>query len=380
MVSVFGTSLSSTSGSIDLTSYAKRVELNTVTQAQAELQQRLPAIEQRVDTVRKSEGPRGERGPAGARGTVWYTGSTSPDVSLGAGNDYFLHTTTFAVYKKYGQPMKWNLFGHLKGNSGAQGERGEKGDKGDPGPQGARGEPGPQGAQGERGLKGEPGPIAIQTRRALYRDILKMMNGAKYYTLATPDTHYTNIDYTPTKSIIRNYAYESYERNPYPNLRFASAVTELHFYSACKLDSISGAEKNNIQLFRTGNNSYNLVRNVNAMHFRNPNNAPHGAALIPVTNYQPSRAEAYFFIHVRLWKENLGPSTWQITGEVTYVWEQTKRIGTFRTSLSTLNLDEFSSRVFAKGSSTHQQFSAVGTTPFKDEEELKYFFLTERID
>ena len=63
MVSVFGTSLSA--GRVDLTSYAKRTDLNAIARVQAELQQKLPAIEQKVDTVQKSEGPRGEQRPKG---------------------------------------------------------------------------------------------------------------------------------------------------------------------------------------------------------------------------------------------------------------------------------------------------------------------------
>ena len=59
MVRVFGTSLST--GRVDLTSYAKTTDLNAIARMQAELQQKLPAIEQKVDTVQKSEGPRGER-------------------------------------------------------------------------------------------------------------------------------------------------------------------------------------------------------------------------------------------------------------------------------------------------------------------------------
>ena len=55
MVSVFGTSLSA--GRADLTSYAKRTDLNAIARVQAELQQKLPAIEVKVDTVQKSEGP-----------------------------------------------------------------------------------------------------------------------------------------------------------------------------------------------------------------------------------------------------------------------------------------------------------------------------------
>ena len=63
MVTVFGTSLST--GRVDLTSYAKRTDLNAIARVQANLQQKLPAIEQKVDTLQKSEGPRGEQGSKG---------------------------------------------------------------------------------------------------------------------------------------------------------------------------------------------------------------------------------------------------------------------------------------------------------------------------
>ena len=49
MVSVFGTSL--LAGRVDLTSYAKRMDLNAIARVQAELQQKLPAFDLKVDTV-----------------------------------------------------------------------------------------------------------------------------------------------------------------------------------------------------------------------------------------------------------------------------------------------------------------------------------------
>ena len=97
MVSVFGTSLST--GRVDLTSYAKRTEFNAVARVQAELQQKLSAIEQKVDTVQKSESPRGEQGPKGEQGDK---------------GD--------------------------KGEQGGKGDKVEKGDKGNKGETGPRGE------------------------------------------------------------------------------------------------------------------------------------------------------------------------------------------------------------------------------------------------
>ena len=75
MVSVFGTSLSA--GRVDLTSYAKRTDLNAIARVQAELQQKLPAIEQKVATVQKSEGPREEQGPKGEQGDKGEKGDKS---------------------------------------------------------------------------------------------------------------------------------------------------------------------------------------------------------------------------------------------------------------------------------------------------------------
>ena len=52
--------------------------------------------------------------------------------------------------------------------------------------------------------------IFIQLRRILYLNILRTIKKAEYYNVATPDAHYTNIDYTPRKRDSGNYASESY--------------------------------------------------------------------------------------------------------------------------------------------------------------------------
>ena len=67
--------------------------------------------------------------------------------------------------------------------------------------------------QGE--LQEKVDTIFIQLRRLLYLNILRTINKAEYYTLATPDSHYTNIDYTPRKRVSGNYASESYGHTPY---------------------------------------------------------------------------------------------------------------------------------------------------------------------
>ena len=80
---------------------------------QAELQQKLPAIEQKVNTVQKSEGPRGEQDPKGDEGD--------------------------------------------RGDKGEQGDKGEKGDKGD------------KGEKGDKGNKGETGPRGESTFGRLFK-------------------------------------------------------------------------------------------------------------------------------------------------------------------------------------------------------------------
>ena len=57
--------------------------------------------------------------------------------------------------------------------------------------------------------------IFIQLRRLLYLNILRTIDKAQYYTLATPEAHYTNIDYNPRKRVSGNYASESYGHTPY---------------------------------------------------------------------------------------------------------------------------------------------------------------------
>ena len=115
MVSVFGTSLSSGSGSVDLTSYAKKTDLTAVARSGEELrtdvtalQGKIPEIEWTVETVKKSEGPKGDRGEQGPRGE--------------------------------------------RGERGPQGERGLRGLKGNKGDKGEQGTPGKTGPRGDNNL------------------------------------------------------------------------------------------------------------------------------------------------------------------------------------------------------------------------------------
>ena len=155
MASKFGTSLSSGAGAIDLTSYAKRTDLNAVARVQAELQQKLPTIEQKVDTVQKSEGPRGakgdkgEKGPRGAKGDKGEKGPRGAKGDKGEKGDRGETGET--------GPMGEQGFQGEPGPAGLRGEKGDRGEAGATGLQGARGEPGTQGMRGLKGEKGEKG-------------------------------------------------------------------------------------------------------------------------------------------------------------------------------------------------------------------------------
>ena len=124
MVSVFGTSLSSGSGSVDLTSYAKKTDLTAIARSGEELrtdvtalQGKIPEIEWTVETVKKSEGPKGDRGERGERGPQGERGLRG-----------------------------------LKGNKGDKGEKGERGQTGAAGPKGEQGTPGKTGPRGDNNL------------------------------------------------------------------------------------------------------------------------------------------------------------------------------------------------------------------------------------
>ena len=117
------------------------------------------------------KGPKGEKGDSGTGGTggggdgtLWYSGDTEPEDSLGEKGDYYLKSDG-TVYNKgaNGDTVSWIEEFSLKGPQGEQGPKGEKGDKGDKGdrgeqgPQGEKGDRGEQGPQGEQGPKGEKG-------------------------------------------------------------------------------------------------------------------------------------------------------------------------------------------------------------------------------
>ena len=111
------------------------------------------------------KGPKGDSGTGGGSdGTLWYSGDTEPEDSLGEKGDYYLKSDG-TVYNKgaNGDTVSWIEEFSLKGPQGEQGPKGEKGDKGDKGdrgeqgPQGEKGDRGEQGPQGEQGPKGEKG-------------------------------------------------------------------------------------------------------------------------------------------------------------------------------------------------------------------------------
>lgn len=96
-------------------------------------------------TVPGPQGPQGPAGPEGQRGSLWYTGTSTPPPLTGLmARDKYLNTSNGDVYSYSGS--SWQLQGNIKGPQGIQGIQGETG---------ATGPQGPQGAQGEKGDAGQ---------------------------------------------------------------------------------------------------------------------------------------------------------------------------------------------------------------------------------
>jgi hypothetical protein len=84
----------------------------------------------------------------------WLSGAGAPAGALGNIGDWYLDTTSGAVYEKTGTTV-WTLRADLSGPTGAQGPQGPQGIQG---VQGATGATGPAGATGPQGPQGDPGP------------------------------------------------------------------------------------------------------------------------------------------------------------------------------------------------------------------------------
>jgi hypothetical protein len=96
----------------------------------------------------------------------WLSGAGAPAGALGNIGDWYLDTTSGAVYEKTATTV-WTLRADLSGPTGAQGPQGPQGiqgatgatgSTGPQGPQGLQGDPGPQGATGATGATGPTGP------------------------------------------------------------------------------------------------------------------------------------------------------------------------------------------------------------------------------
>lgn len=82
------------------------------------------------------QGPRGLQGVQGDRGSIWYTGSavtgtttSNANVANSLVNDFYLHTTTYNVYKKTSDTT-WTFIGNIKGLKGDTGTPGTNGTNG----------------------------------------------------------------------------------------------------------------------------------------------------------------------------------------------------------------------------------------------------------
>jgi hypothetical protein len=110
------------------------------------------------------QGPRGIQGVAGMNGKTVLSGTTEPSRSIGNDGDFYINTTTSALYGPK-IDSEWGSGTSLvgpRGEAGPTGPQGIQGAAGVVGPMGPRGETGAQGIQGAAGPKGETGATGSQ--------------------------------------------------------------------------------------------------------------------------------------------------------------------------------------------------------------------------
>ena len=120
----------------------------------AETTERIAAdidLQDQIDTIELTPGPRGEIGPQGIQGETGATGETGPQGIQG-------ETGATGEIGPQGIPGETGA----TGETGPQGIQGETGATGATGPQGIQGETGATGAIGPQGIQGETGPQGIQ--------------------------------------------------------------------------------------------------------------------------------------------------------------------------------------------------------------------------
>lgn len=83
--------------------------------------ERLNAIENGIENIELTPGPKGEPGTAGTNGLGWLFGTNAPN-SEGRDGDLYLKTDNFDVYKKVSG--SWQNIGNIKGVQGPAGPKG----------------------------------------------------------------------------------------------------------------------------------------------------------------------------------------------------------------------------------------------------------------
>lgn len=111
-----------------------------------------PAGPAGADGAKGEQGEQGPAGPAGADGSDWFSGSSVPASSVGKNGDFYLHTSTYDIYKK--NSGAWEKIGNIKGAAGAKGDTGAQGPTGPAGKDGQDGVPGAKGDPGNDGTDG----------------------------------------------------------------------------------------------------------------------------------------------------------------------------------------------------------------------------------
>ncbi len=413
-ISKFGTRQEGSS-SVDLTAYARRTDVNALLQTDEQLTTKVDEIEEKVDTVRKMDGP---IGPVGPRGAGWWNTFVDPSADTpDRSQDYMLNATDGVIYKAYGKPLKWHKFGSIKG---PQGSRGEVGPKGKDGPQGPRGPVwhsgdktpgrafgtsndyyintstfdvfkkyeligwvkfgnlrGLKGSTGERGPVGLQGPLSVSVRRWMYRGILDILKTMKYYALTTPDTHFSNVEYTPQKTVTGNYATESYTTNPYPTIQKSVLGAKFYVYSAYKFDALDGSD-NLIVFLEAGVDKYGISRRLitggsldGEVHLFNTL-GQRGTG--HYRNFTKDEGSVFIDVEVTITSSGITiNTTLDFNKQIVVLLHSGDPVQETNTTVK--------AGAYASGDLTQQYFFAISKTPLNelDKDELKSFFVTNRI-
>ncbi len=135
---------------------------------------------QGIQGIQGVQGLQGISGIAGSNGSVWSSGTSVPNNSDGAINDFYINTATGNYYKKTGAST-WTLQANLTGPTGQTGAQGLQGIQGIPGIQGIQGIQGVQGTAGTNGSTWLSGSSVPNNSDGVINDFYINTTNGNYY-------------------------------------------------------------------------------------------------------------------------------------------------------------------------------------------------------